>query len=167
MEARDLARFMARVSPEPNSGCWLWAGVTSPAGYGQVARVASGRRRVRGAHRLSYEHFVGRIPDGLFVCHRCDVPACVNPDHLFLGTHADNMADMRRKERGLHHTRPERLQRGVRHWKAKLTPDDVRSIRAMGAEGLAAKAIARRYGVHDRTIRSILRGQAWAHVGDA
>ena len=81
---------------EPNTGCWLWAG-RLVEGYGIFTL---NHRDNQLAHRASYEHFVGPIPQGLFVLHKCDVRSCINPDHLFIGTHADNMADMKRKGRG-------------------------------------------------------------------
>lgn len=86
-------RFIAKI--EKTQSCWLWTGPLSQSGYGRASR---GTKKVR-AHRASYELFVGPIPEGMCVLHKCDIPRCVNPDHLFIGTHLDNMRDMESKGR--------------------------------------------------------------------
>lgn len=111
------ARFWSKV--DTSGECWLWTGSRfRPSGYG----VFHIDRRSTRAHRVAYELAYGQIPEGMFVCHRCDVPACVRPDHLFLGTPADNSADMAIKGRSVHGDRhpsrlsPERLPHGDAHW---------------------------------------------------
>jgi hypothetical protein len=84
-----------RLIPEPNSGCWLWEGAVTNDGYGMICRNGTTLR----VHRLAWEEVNGPIPDGLNVCHTCDVPACCNPAHLFVGTQQDNVSDMRAKGR--------------------------------------------------------------------
>jgi len=99
-------RFEEKYTPEPNSGCWLWLGAARQHGYGEL-RLPTNKTIL--AHRLAYELYRGPIPDGMCVCHRCDNPACVNPDHLFIGTRADNMADCIRKGRARNKFSPKRL----------------------------------------------------------
>lgn len=95
-------RFQAKVSPCPIAGCHLWDASVNAYGYGYffTGKNEAGKDVVELAHRAAYKMFVGEIPDGKVVCHECDVPSCVNPEHLFLGTQADNMQDMKRKGRG-------------------------------------------------------------------
>ena len=92
-----VQRFAKKYIPVTESGCWIWIGASNPSGYGQL-KVGHQLKR---AHRVSWEFFRGAIPDGMMVCHRCDVPSCVNPDHLFLGTARDNFRDC--VEKGRYH----------------------------------------------------------------
>lgn len=88
-------RFWPRITK--SDGCWIWPGAKNADGYGDVAILGTKRK----AHRLAWEVTKGPIPEGLFVCHKCDNPPCVNPDHLFVGTNSDNMRDMSSKGRGV------------------------------------------------------------------
>jgi len=91
-----IDRFNEKWTPVTESGCWLWTDYLVSGKYGHLTV----NYKTLAAHRVSYELHVGEIPEGLCVCHRCDVPFCVNPDHLFLGTHKDNTQDMLKKNRG-------------------------------------------------------------------
>lgn len=92
-----MERFWSKTTPEPNSGCWLWTASLGSTGYGQIS--IDGRHRK--AHRVSWELHNGEIPDGMCVLHRCDVPSCVNPEHLWLGDQPANLKDMWAKGRGV------------------------------------------------------------------
>lgn len=140
--------------PAPPSTCVLWTGAVKRDGYGKAC--VEGRRS--GAHRVSYEASVGPIPNWMQVCHRCDVPACVNPDHLFLGTFADNMADKIAKGR-------QNPCVGERSGKAKLSNADVAEIRRrlVGCARGTQSALAREYGVNKTTINVIANGKARRH----
>jgi hypothetical protein len=149
-----VERFWAKV--EKTDGCWLWRGARTPAGYGEL-RVDG---RPQYSHRLSWEMHNGAIPAGMFVCHKCDVRLCVNPTHLFLGTHAENMADMFAKGR-----QPKVNVRGKRNPCARLTQEDADLIR-LTAETLpvSKSAIARAYGVTVQNICRILKGETWNYA---
>lgn len=163
MTEKQRRRFMEKVIPEPMSGCWLWVAGANARGYGSVN--CGGASHL--AHRLSWRMHRGEIPDGLSVCHRCDNPSCVNPDHLFLGTHAENMADRNRKGRVASGPRSGAWKStwkrcaGERHPKAKLTEDAVREIRASTDP---ERALAARYGVSKATISNVRLNKGWAHV---
>ena len=130
--------------------CWPWTGALAPNGYGRLR--LPGERRMIYAHRVAYIVHRGSIPEDMLVCHTCDVRPCGNPDHLFIGTHADNLSDMSNKGRSLiGETNPHSI----------LTADDVRAIRqAAGTQ----RAIAKRFGVHFQTVNDILRGRNWGRV---
>lgn len=158
-------RFMRKVEFVTESGCWLWTGkINTKTGYGIAWIVGQGECY---AHRRSWELFKGQIPDGVYVCHRCDVKCCVNPDHLFLGTQTDNMQDAARKGRVRsgdgHHARltPEVMARGESQWRHLVTEEDVRFIRA---STLTQRELAKMFGVKQPTISDIVRRKNWKHV---
>lgn len=146
------AKFMSRVSVDEN-GCWLWTGWVQRNGYGCFKLGGRTGEFVR-AHRLSWMVWRGPIPDGLLVCHRCDVRRCVNPDHLFLGTPRDNSVDAFEKGRL---KIPTPLQ-GEQNSFAKLTSADVAAIRTSTE---SSAALARRYGVDRSTVSVARRGLTW------
>ena len=151
-----VARFWSKVDVQIGTDvCWEWQGGKCRDGYGNFKLNG----RATGAHRIAYELHYGEHPGELHVCHRCDNRSCVNPYHLFLGTPADNSADMAAKGRahgpGL---------KGEDNPSARLTEADVLKIRELIAQGLTNIAIARRYGVTHSMISAIRRGKAWAHV---
>ena len=144
-------RFWAKVDRGRADDCWEWTASLDGKGYGQFFPKTDASVR---AHRWSFADTYGPIPDTLCVCHKCDNPKCVNPNHLFLGTHADNMRDMRRKGR---HPGPGFA--GESHPNVKLTDSQVREIRAgySGAWGEQTR-LAQEYGVHKTLISTIVRG---------
>jgi hypothetical protein len=176
-------RFWKYVLVRPRTRCWIWSGNRYHNGYGQLA---VNQRPVR-AHRFAYEMFVGAIPDGLLVLHRCDRPACVNPDHLWLGTTDDNMRDMVQKGRSV---RTMLGKRGPMHpsygkpntWTKqteeskrliglasqgegnpshKLTEPEVLAIRA---STLSQWTLARMYHVSQGTISDVKVRKTWRHL---
>ena len=149
----DACRFWHKVSLGSETECWLWLGTKPAFGHGQF--VSGGR--VVYAHRHSWELRHGAVPVGKCVLHKCDVPACVNPSHLFLGTREDNMADMWAKRRGSNP--PRRI--GSSHHASKLTEDDVRAIRSSTKTKMQ---LAEHYGVARRTISHIINRNIWTHV---
>lgn len=147
-------RFEAKYIPEPNSGCWLWIGPLTRGTYGMISRGRRNEGRIR-AHRLSWEFHRGPIPDEIHVLHRCDMPCCVNPDHLFLGTQGDNMRDCARKGR-----RVQADVRGTKNGRAKLSMEAVVDIRT---KRLKSSEFAALYNVDRVSVEYIWRGKTWSH----
>lgn len=147
-------RFWAKVAKGKPDECWLWTSSTLPSGYGQFS---IGHKKIV-AHRFSYELHYGPLPDGMFALHKCDVRNCVNPNHLFAGTKADNSQDMVNKGRC-------RAPHGEKVHTAKLTAKQVHEIRKLLANGSHTQTeIAKQYGVTYYTIHGIQTGATWKHV---
>lgn len=152
---KDLRRFWSKVDKSAGpDGCWLWTGSKIPKGYGTIKWDGKNRR----SHRVAWIIAFGVIPSGLFVCHKCDNPSCVNPRHLFLGTNQDNIDDRERKGRN-------RPPRGEKHWKHKLTKEQVSEIRRCygyyGVGGKSSLELAKIFGVDPSTIQRIAKKETW------
>lgn len=147
-----VEKMLARVT-KTEAGCWIVSGSSRSGGYRDVSinRGDSGTTRWL-AHRLSYEHFKGCTPKGMLVCHSCDNRACVNPDHLFLGTYATNLHDMATKGRSLY---------GERANNVKLTEKDVQQVYEMRERGLSYREIGEQFGVTYGCIHMICAGHNW------
>lgn len=148
-------RFWEKVARGAPHECWEWTANRTEDGYG---RFFSGRRRQSGtailvlAHRWAYEEAFGPVDSDLLVLHRCDNPPCVNPGHLFLGTHADNVADCESKGRRNYIRR------------VKLTAEIVRDVRRRAEAGAMQRSLARELGVSETTISHIVLRRTWQHV---
>lgn len=159
---RDLFKnpkdFWSRFGGPVTDECWVWPGYIRFDGYGEV-RTGAARWLT---HRLAWTLANGPIPDGMFVCHKCDSPPCCNPDHLFIGTNADNIADMIAKGRTC---------TGSKHGNSKLTEDQVLEIRSVYRRGIPNNAsptsqggLAKRFNVSRELIRNIVKRRVWTHV---
>ena len=148
---RDLSSLRMELSNLNPNKCWEWKGNCEKKGYGQV--------KIKGVtfktHRLSWLLFNGGGLTSLDVLHRCDNPKCFNPNHLFLGTHAENNKDRDEKSR---------QARGVRIMTTKLDPVEVRTIRKLSAEGVSMASLARRFGVNFTTISAIVKRKTWKYI---
>lgn len=152
-------RFMMKVNCDgpyhsaEMGRCWEWTASRNRKGYGQLNVDGV----VITAHRVSYGLFAGEIPPGMWVLHKCDNPWCVRPEHLFLGTNADNVADKVRKGRQSH-------MRGTGHPLAKLTDDDIREIRMLRESGMTIVALGRMFGISHTAISRIYMRKIWKCV---
>lgn len=151
---RSESKFWSRV--DKSSDCWEWQGAVTAGGYGKCKCTRNGQTTWV-AHRAAWMLIHGLIPEDLQVCHHCDNRLCVNPDHLFLGTAADNIRDMCLKGR---QARP----KGELHPMSKLTDKDVLAIRALGCKGVSRDILATRFGMSARMIHHILTGDNWTHL---
>jgi len=151
-------RFWSKV--QKCDGCWLWLASCDRKGYGQFMMRENGKPRLMRAHRVAWELTNGPIPDGMFLCHHCDVRRCVHPGHMFLGTNDDNVADMVAKGRGV--TPPRSY--GEEHKNAKLTNGQVVQIRKSVSNGVRQCDVARQHKVSASVINSIVMGRTWRTV---
>lgn len=154
-EAANQASFWEKV--DLLGSCWTWTGAASALGYGHYGY----RNKTFSAHRCAYEYSVGPVPDGLFVCHRCDNPSCVNPAHLYAGTAKQNTADMHERGRA-----PRVGPVGSKNSHAVLAAEDVLEIRLrFAAGGVTPKELAAEYGIDSSHVNAILTGRTWRSVG--
>ncbi len=156
-------RAELRCRVDRKTGCWnVISHKPIPSGYISISRAYANGGKPRRAHRIIYEQLHGPLPEGMFVCHHCDNPLCINPYHLFLGTPADNSRDM--KEKG-------RNQRGEKHHCARFSRAQVLEIRRRWRKGINSHIrgnsaeLAREFGVHRNTIKSIGASRKWQHLG--
>lgn len=148
-----IARFWSKARKGEADGCWPWTSNLFTGGYGAFA-PGDGSRGY--AHRFAYEISIGEIPAKTCVCHRCDNPGCVNPAHLFLGSHAENMADKARKGRA---------PRGTQHWSAVLDDQKVLDIRQKYSTGqFSQEGLGALFGVSKTTINKVVNALNWTHL---
>ena len=150
-----VERFLEKVDKRGPDECWEWTAFRDKNGYGTIADGPAGGQIHHRAHRFSYAHYVGPIPEGLFVLHRCDNPPCVNPAHLFVGTPSDNTQDAMAKGRW-------NPPRGTRNSRAVLTEDQVRASRALYVpRKFSFRRIARVLGVSEYATKEVIQGNNW------
>lgn len=156
-----MDRFWADV--QKGEGCWEWQGTRNGAGYGLFWALGRQWR----AHRVSWELGNGPIPDGINVCHRCDHPPCVRPDHLFLGNQQANIQDAvakGRKKTGTDHWWSSVDQSGRKNRRAKLAEADVLEIRRRYLGGESKHSIAQDFSIHPNHVNRLVSGARWGHL---
>ena len=145
--------FLSKFRKGPENQCWIWQ-VSKNKGYG----IFRYNHKLYYAHRFSFEYFIGEIPENFLICHRCDVPACVNPAHLFIGTHLDNATDKYNKGRDNH-------AKGEKHGNSKLTEQQIIEIRTLTkVTNILKKEIAAIYDITPSHLSRIKNGRMWQHV---
>lgn len=153
-------RFWSNV--DKSGECWVWTRGRDKYGYGNIK--VDGKRI--GTHRFAYTLAYGPIPEGLSVCHRCDNPPCVRPDHLFAVTEKDNAQDREQKGRSHFQKHPELVKCGEDHHAAKLTDEQVRFMRLIREKlGLSYEKLAVVFDVSTSTVHRVCNGTWWKHVG--
>ena len=147
-------RFYEKIEPEPNSGCWLWIEHLTPKGYGAMSYQGKKKR----AHRVSYQIHNGPIPADKMVLHKCDNRSCVNPTHLYLGTHSENMLDMVTRGR-------QNKPKGSSQGSSKLTEQEVKEIRQIYKDGeITCSELGDRFDVTAQNIWFIVNRRTWRHI---
>ncbi len=144
-----IAERLDRLSiPVTECGCIVWLGMVKQHDYGQIGI----NRKTKLAHRVSWEQKFGKIPNGMHVLHKCDNPSCINPDHLFLGTHKQNMDDMVSKNRNA---------KGNTLPQTKLSPKSINEIRS---SNLTGRELAKKFSISEGNISMIKSGKVWKHI---
>lgn len=147
-----IARFLSMCDHSDDRICWNWTGLQNTNGYGRFSLA----NKHQLAHRVSFEIFIGEIPDGMCVCHQCDNRLCVNPRHLWLGTQSENLKDAVAKGRVF---QPDTT--GEKNGNRKLDWERVRAIRRMAASGVKINLLASSFRVSHSTIREVVIGKIW------
>lgn len=162
LRTSPLVRFWSKVAIAGPDDCWLWKGATDGGGYGTFAIDTCRPTRLERAHRFSYALAHSGIPDGAWILHTCDTPACVNPSHLYAGTPTDNVRDMLVHDRyaKTHNTN----QAGERNPQARLSEDDVRTIRRRRETGETYASIACDYGISTPHAYNLCAHKRWRHI---
>ncbi len=140
-------------------GCWIWNGDRNPKGYGIVAYGGRKNKKREGAHRVAFKHYVGNIPAGLQVLHKCDNPSCVNPEHLFVGTQLDNIKDMFLKKR-----QGKTGAKGEKNGKSVFSAEQVIFMRQLYADGVSVLELNNKFGATYQAIDSIVKQETWKHI---